>query len=274
MTHVAGVIGQPIAHSLSPAIFTAAFAAAGLDWVYNAWDVGEAEAAAFMGEVREGRIEGLSITMPDKAAVIPALDELSPTARDLGAVNCVARQADRLWGHNTDGAGLVDALRDDEGIELAGLRCAVVGAGGAGRAVARAFGDAGAASVVVVNRSVERASMAAALAGEVGSVGRDTDIADAELVVNTTPLGMGDDARLPFDPDLVGPGQTVVDIVYHPLVTPLLAAATAAGARTVGGLGMLVHQAGHAFRLWTREAPPIEAMRAGAEQALAARGTA
>ena len=148
----AGVIGSPIGHSLSPAIFTAAFAATGLDWVYEAHEVAEADAAAFMVEVREGRIEGLSVTMPDKAAVIPALDELSPTARDLGAVNCVARDGDRLWGHNTDGAGLVDALRDEAGIDVAGRRCAVVGAGGAGRAVVRAFGEAGAASVVVVNR--------------------------------------------------------------------------------------------------------------------------
>jgi shikimate dehydrogenase len=271
MTVVAGVIGSPIAHSLSPAIFAAAFDASGLDWVYNAYEVGEADAAAFMDEVREHRIEGLSVTMPDKAAVIPALDQLSPVARALGAVNCVARQDGRLWGHNTDGDGLVDALREDDAIDLAGRRCAVVGAGGAGRAVARALAEAGAASVMVVNRSADRAQAAAALAGAVGAVGDASDIAAADLVVNTTPLGMGGDAHLPFDVSLVSGGQIVVDIVYHPIVTPLLAGAAAAGARTVGGLGMLVHQAGHAFRLWTGQEPPLDAMRAGATAALAAR---
>ena len=272
MTRVAGVIGSPITHSLSPAIFTAAFDAAGLDWVYRTYEVAEAGAAPFMDEVRQGRIDGLSVTMPDKAAVIPALDRLSPVAQDLGAVNCVARQGDELWGHNTDGDGLVDALRLDEGIEVADLRCVVVGAGGAGRAVARALGRAGASSLVVVNRSRDRAEAAAALAGPSGSVGGTEAFTTADLLVNTTPLGMGEDERLPFDAGLVGAGQIVVDIVYHPLVTPLLAAAAGAGARTVGGLGMLVHQAGHAFRIWTGEEPPLEAMRAGASAALAARG--
>jgi shikimate dehydrogenase len=271
MTFVAGVIGSPIAHSLSPAIFTAAFEAAGLDWVYNAYEVEEAGAAAFMDEVREHRIDGLSVTMPDKAAVIPALDHLSPVAEALGAVNCVVREDDGLWGHNTDGDGLVDALRDDAAIDVAGLRCVVVGAGGAGRAVARALAEGGAASVVVVNRSADRAAAAAALAGSVGRVGAAADIAGADLVVNTTPLGMGDDTHLPFDASLLGAGHAVVDTVYHPLITPLLSAAEAAGARTIGGLGMLVHQAGHAFRLWTGEEPPLDAMRAGALTALAAR---
>jgi shikimate dehydrogenase len=271
MTTRAGVIGSPIGHSLSPAIFTAAFAATGLDWVYEAHEVGEADAAAFMDEVRDGRIEGLSVTMPDKAAVIAGLDDLHPVARDLHAVNCVAREGGRVWGHNTDGDGLLDALRLDEGIDLVGLRCAVVGAGGAGRAIARAFGAAGAAEVMVVNRSPEGATVAAALAGAVGVVGAPADLSGADLVVNTTPLGMGGDDRLPVDPALLRAGQVVVDIVYHPADTPLLQAAVAAGARPVGGLGMLVHQAAHAFRLWTGEEPPIDAMRAGAEQALAAR---
>ena len=272
MTTRAGVIGSPIGHSLSPVIFTAAFRATGLDWVYEAHEVEEEAAAAFMDEVRSGRIEGLSVTMPDKAAVIAGLDDLDPVARELHAVNCVVRQGGRVRGHNTDGDGLVDALRLDEGIELAGLRCAVVGAGGAGRAVARAFGSAGAAQVLVVNRSPDAATVAAALAGPAGAVGTPADLAGADLVVNTTPLGMGDDERLPLDPTLLRAGQVIVDIVYHPTVTPLLQAAAAAGARPVGGLGMLVHQAAHAFRLWTGEEPPVDAMRAATQQALAERG--
>jgi shikimate dehydrogenase len=265
----AGVIGWPIRHSLSPAIFTAAFAATDLDWVYDAFEVPEGEAAGLVAKVRD-ELAGLSVTMPHKAAVIPALDDLTPTARELGAVNCIARDGGRLVGHSTDGAGLVDSLRLDDGIELSGRRVVLLGAGGAGRAVARAVGAEG-AEVVVVNRSPEPAAKAARLAGPAARVGTAAEVAGADVVINATSLGMGDDGRLPFDPAFLGAGQVVVDLVYHPAVTPLLAAAGAAGARAVGGLGMLVHQAAHAFRLWTGEEPPLSAMRAGAERGLARR---
>jgi shikimate dehydrogenase len=269
MTTRAGVIGWPIRHSLSPAIFTAAFAATDLDWAYDAYEVAEGEAPEFVAKVRH-ELAGLSVTMPHKAAVIPALDDLSQIARDLGAVNCIARDGDRLVGHSTDGAGLVDSLRLDDGIELSGRRVVLLGAGGAGRAVARAVGAEG-AEVIVVNRSAERAAEAARLAGSTARVGAVAEVAGADLVINATSLGMADDERLPLDAALLGAGQVVVDLVYHPSVTPLLAAAAAVGARVVGGLGMLVHQAAHAFRLWTGEEPPLAAMRAGAELALARR---
>ena len=269
MTTRAGVIGWPVRHSLSPAIFTAAFAATDLDWAYDAYEVAEGEAVEFVARVRD-ELTGLSVTMPHKAAVIPALEDLSPTARELGAVNCIARDGDRLVGHSTDGAGLVDSLRSDDGIALSGRRVVLLGAGGAGRAVARAIGAEGAV-VVVVNRSAARGAEAARLAGPLASVGTVAEVADADVVINATPLGMGEDDRLPLDASLLGSGQVVVDLVYHPAVTPLLAAAAAAGARPVGGLGMLVHQAAHAFRLWTHEEPPVAAMRSGAEQGLAER---
>jgi shikimate dehydrogenase len=269
----AGVIGRPIGHSLSPAIFRAAFGALGLDgWAYEAFEVGEDQAAAFAGRVRDDLV-GLSVTMPDKAAVIPALDELAPVAADLGAVNCIARHpedAARLVGHNTDGPGLVDALRLDEGLDLHGRRAVLLGAGGAGRAVARALGEAG-VELAVVNRSADRAEVAARLAGARGRVGTLDDVAGAELIVNATSVGMGDDHRLPLERDLLHGGQVVVDLVYHPLETPLLAAAAAAGAHPVGGVGMLVHQAAHQLRLWTGAEPPVDAMRAGALAALAER---
>lgn len=274
-TRAAGVIGSPIRHSLSPAIFNAAFAAAGLDWAYLAFEVPEGAAGLAMGGMRALGIEGLSVTMPHKAAVIEGLDHLSADAEALGAVNCIVRQGGLLHGHNTDGPGFVDALRIDEGIEVADARCAVVGAGGAGRAVARALGTAGAGSVVVVNRSVAPAEHAAALAGPNGRVGVPGDLAAADLVINATPLGMGvvvttagEHEPLPFAVDGLGTGQVVVDLVYHPAVTPLLAAARARGLRTVNGLGMLIHQAAHAFRLWTGEDPPLEAMSAAAVASL------
>ena len=156
---------------------------------------------------------------------------------------------------------------------MSGLRCVVVGAGGAGRAVVRALRTAGAADVAVLNRTPDRAVRAAALAGPAGRVGDTADVAAADLVVNATSLGMAPGDPLPVDPDALHAGQVVADLVYHPAVTPLLGEARARGATAVGGLGMLVHQAAHAYRRWTGGDPPIEAMTTAARHALARRQT-
>ncbi|MEQ1786034.1 MAG: shikimate dehydrogenase [Acidimicrobiales bacterium] len=274
-TRAAGVIGSPIRHSLSPALFNAAFAAAGLDWAYLAFEVPEGAAGLAMGGMRALGLEGLSVTMPHKAAVLEGLDSLSPDAEALQAVNCISRHGSQLHGDNTDGPGFVDALRLDEGIELDGARCVVIGAGGAGRAVARALGQAGATSIGIVNRSPGPAERAAALAGPAGHVAAPNEVEGADLVINATPLGMGvvvttagEPEPLPVAIERLGAGQVVVDLVYHPAITPLLAAARANGLRTVNGLGMLIHQAAHAFRLWTGEDPPLEAMSAAAVASL------
>jgi shikimate dehydrogenase len=275
-TRVAAVIGSPVRHSLSPTIHNAAFAATGLDWVYVAFEVPEGRGGDAVAAVRTLGLAGLSVTMPHKAAVHDAVDERTPVAAALGAVNCVFWRGDRLVGDNTDGAGFLDALRVDEGVEVAGRRCVVVGAGGAGRAVAHALGGAGAAEVVVVNRSPGPAAHAAELAGAAGRVGEPADVARADLVVNATPLGMAVgrvDEPLPVDVGLLRPGQVVVDLIYQPAVTPLLAAAAERGAAAINGLGMLVHQAAHAFRRWTGEEPPVAAMREAAARELARRAS-
>lgn len=265
-TRVAGVIGDPVRHSRSPAIHNAAFAAAGLDWVYVAFEVGEGEVPSALAGMRALGLAGLNVTMPHKQAVADAVDWLTPEAQALDAVNTVVVHDGRLIGHNTDGAGFVDSLLVDEGISLAGLRCVVLGAGGAGRAVVRAMAAAGAAEVVVVNRTPAAAERAVALAGAAGRLGTALDVADADLVVNATPLGMGADRSLPCDPAaLGGASQVVVDLVYDPPETVWMAAARARGLRVVGGLGMLVHQAAHAFTLWTGLEAPLAAMRAAAE---------
>jgi shikimate dehydrogenase len=195
-------------------------------------------------------------------------------AEALGAVNCVFRRAGRLVGDNTDGPGFIEALAVDEGVDVAGRRCALLGAGGAGRAVAHALGEAGAAEVVVVNRSPGPARRAADLAGPVGRVGVPGDVTAADLVVNATPLGMAGGpgpGAVPVEPDLLRDGQVVVDLVYHPAETPLLAVARARGARPVNGVGMLVHQAAHAFVRWTGHRAPLREMTAAIRAELASR---
>jgi shikimate dehydrogenase len=269
-TRLVAVIGHPVGHSRSPALANAAFRAAGLDWTMVAFDVAEGAAEAAIHGVRALGIGGLMVTMPHKAAVIPALDSLTPTARALHAVNSISWVDGALVGHNTDGEGLVSSLRHDTGLEVAGRRCVVVGAGGAARSVVHALAGAGAAEVVVVNRTAERAASAALLAGPVGRVGSPADVANADLVVNATSVGMGAapgaPGPVPFPIDLLQPGQVVVDLVYQPVVTPLLAAAGARGARPVDGIGMLVHQAALSLERWTGAPPDLAAMQ------LAARG--
>ena len=266
-TRVAGVIGSPIRHSRSPALVNAAFAAAGVDWTYAAFEVAPGSGADAVRAMRALGLGGLSVTMPHKADVIAALDRVTPDAEVLGAVNCIAWDGPELVGHNTDGAGLVASLRAD-GVDPAGRRCAVVGAGGAARSVIRALGLAGAAEVVVVNRTEGRAIAAAELAGAVGRAGTEVDLGAAELVINATSVAMGVPAGstgpVPFDPARLGAGQTVVDLVYLPLETPLLAAAAVRGARPIDGLGMLVHQAAIAVQLWTGTPADVAAMQIAA----------
>ena len=269
-TRVAGVIGDPVRHSLSPVIHNAAFAETELDWVFVAFEVCEGDAPAAIAGARAMGIDGLSVTMPHKASVMAALDRLSPVATRLGAVNCIVREGTELVGHSTDGAGLVDALAYDEGFSPEGKQCVVIGAGGAARAVVLALADAGANEVVVINRTRENAELAAALAGKSGRVGTEADARAAELVINATPLGMvGTPAGPAIDPTLFHSNQLVVDLVYAPPITPTIQAARAAGAHAVGGLGMLVHQAAHAFTLWTGHEAPLPAMSAAAMATLA-----
>lgn len=272
-TRLAGVIGDPVRHSLSPALHNAAFSALGLDWAYVAFPVRSGRVReALAGAVALG-IEGLSVTMPHKTAVADTLDRCSPTARALRSVNTVVRDGDDLIGESTDGQGFIDGLRSDPGFDPSGRRCLVAGAGGAGRAVVLALAEAGATEVVVLNRTAERGEAAAALGGAVGRTGQPAEIEEMDLVVNATPVGMAGEAgdqttSSPLEPGLLHPGQVLVDLVYHPPTTGLIDAARQRGVTAVNGVGMLVHQAALAFRLWTGEDPPLGAMRAAAAEAL------
>lgn len=269
----AGVIGFPVRHSLSPVICQAAFDELGLDWVYAAFEVAAGDAGRALDHMRNRGMAGLSVTMPHKADAADAVDELSPAAAALGVVNCVARDGDRLIGHNTDGAGFCDALLA-EGVELAGIGGAVLGAGGAARAVVAELARRGVAEVAVIARRPEAAASAAALAGSVGATAGPADIGKYRLVVNATPVGMAETegaGNLPLDPELLHAGQHVAELVYNPLHTPLLAECGRRGVPSSTGVGMLVHQAAHAVGIWTGAEPPIDAMTAAATAALESR---
>ncbi len=270
-TAVVGVIGDPVAHSLSPLLHNTAFEVMGVDWVSVGFPVEAGHAGAALEGAAALGVRGLSVTMPHKDAVARLVGQRSPLADRLGAVNCLVMKGQRWFGENTDGPGFVASVRHGGRFEPDGARCLVVGAGGAARAVTAALADAGAAEVVVVNRTQDRAASAAALAGRAGRVGAATDATACGLVVNATPLGMGTGSvpaasaaggatAWPVDPSLLGPGQMVVDLVYHPRTTPWMAAAASRGATVANGVGMLVHQAALQLTAWTGMEAPVGAM--------------
>ncbi len=261
---VVGVIGDPVAHSLSPVLHNAAFAELGLDWVSVAFRVPAGSAAEALRGAAALGIRGLSVTMPHKDAAASLVDRCTPLAARLGAVNCVTFENRSSTGDSTDGPGLIAALRRGPGFDPSGRRCLVVGAGGAARAVIAALADAGASDVAVVNRTPERAVAAAALAGPAGRIGEPAEASSCDLVIDATPLGMagretsGEDWAV--GPSLLHAGQVVVDLVYDPPETAWLAAARAHGATVANGLGMLVHQAALQLTTWTGAEAPVEAM--------------
>ncbi len=286
-----GVIGSPVRQSLSPLLHNAAFAALDLNWVSLAFPVAPGQVPAALNGMRALGVAGLSVTMPHKAEVATLVDSCSDVAARLQAVNCVINEDGTLRGANTDGDGFLASLRRAAGFEPAGKRCLVIGAGGAARAVTHALGRAGAADVAVVNRTPDRAGGVAALAGSAGRAVATVDaaqVAQSDLVVNATPIGMAGMAGVAGEtgvagvagvtgvagagesadesgqwlvaPALLHAGQVVTDLVYAPRPTPWLAASAAAGATTVDGLGMLVHQAALQLELWTGQNAPVDVM--------------
>ncbi len=258
-TAVVGVIGDPVAHSLSPRLHNAAFRSLGIDWVSVGFPVSAGALAPALSGMAALGIRGLSVTMPHKSEAARLVSVRTPIAELLGAVNCVWPDGGGIRGDNTDGGGLLAALARQAGFDPSGRRCLVIGAGGAARAVVAALAGEG-AEVVVVNRSSEPAARAAALAGPGGRVGVPADAATADLVVNATPLGMRPGDALPLDPGLVPDGALAVDLIYRPSPTPWLGALRSRGVEALDGLGMLVHQAALQIERWTGLAAPVDAM--------------
>ena len=265
-TRVAGIIGWPVEHSLSPAMHNAAFAALGLDWTYVAFPVHpDAVERAIAGLAAAG-VAGLNATIPHKRAALEAASSASDAAAAIGAANTLVPDGEGGFrADNTDATGFLRALDEQAPLGLEGRDALVIGAGGAARAVVHALRSRG-ARVRVANRTAARA---AELGDPVPFVPAALDMVagQAALVVNATSLGLhGDDA--PGELPLAGLGrdQVVADIVYRPGGTPWLAAAAGRGARTVDGLGMLLHQGAAAFEGWTGREAPIDAMRAALER--------
>ena len=266
-----GIIGAPVAHSLSPAIQGAALRAAAVDASYERWETPPASLPARIAALRERGCFGANVTIPHKQAVLPLLDEVAPPAADIGAVNTIVNDSGRLVGHNTDGAGFIVSLMEVD-FRPAGKRFLLVGAGGAARGIAFALARAGAVGIDITNRTPARAE---ALATAIDGLARPfaSPPAPYECVVNCTSAGMhgsGAETILPCDPAAAAPGTLIVDIVYAPEETPLLRAARAAGLPALGGLPMLIHQGALAFELWTGRPAPLDAMREAARAALAA----
>jgi len=274
MSTIAAVIGSPISHSLSPAIHNAAFLSSHRDGEYVAVECGISDVDATLANLQSSGVVGLSVTMPLKEAVIDCLDLVTPDADFLNAVNCISFGPTGSIGHNTDGDGCCDALTEQGGARLRGATAVLLGAGGTARSIALALVRRG-AHVVIVNRTQSHAmdlvGSFAAFGDEVSiTVGDQSSIASASILINATSVGMNS-SEIPIDPSLLHNHLTVLDAVYSPLETSLLAAARLTGATVVDGLWMLIHQARHQQKLWFGEFSDASAMRLAAERELSAR---
>jgi shikimate dehydrogenase len=256
---VAGVIGWPVAHSRSPRLHGHWLATHGIDGAYVPLPVHPDGLAAAISGLRAAGFRGVNVTLPHKQAVMALCDRLEPSARRAGAVNTLVFDAQGIIGSNTDGTGFLANLRA-HGTEPAG-HALLLGAGGGARAIAAALLYAGVA-VTIANRTPAHAeTLAQALPGvqTVPWEARHQALADKSLLVNTTQLGMTGQPPLEMSLDRAQPGLVVSDIVYAPLETPLLADARARGLATVGGVGMLLHQAVPGFAAWFGVTPVVDA---------------
>jgi shikimate dehydrogenase len=270
-------MGDPMEHSVSPAMHNAAFRALGLDYAYLPFRVRREDLAAAIAGVRALNIRGLNITIPHKVEVIGLLDEIDPPAQRIGAVNVLLNDSGRLTGYNTDAQGFLQML-SGHGIEPQGKNVVMLGAGGAARAIGFALASRG-AMLTILNRTLDAAANCAAdISGATGQPVKALEMTRANiasvlegagLLVNATSVGMLPDAcATPVDRDLLGPHLTVVDIVYNPCQSKLLKEAEQAGAKTINGLEMLVWQGALAFEKWTGHQPPLDVMRKAATAAL------
>lgn len=259
-TRVAGVIGRPIAHSMSPVLHNAWLAAADIDGVYVPFSVDEARFGDFVNSMRGGSLAGLNVTLPFKAHALAIADEASRRARLAEAANVlVFREDGSILADNTDGLGLLAAFAEQApGFDPKAGPVVILGAGGGARGAAAAFVDAGAPEVRIVNRTVEKAAVIAASLGARAYPLTDAAAAfdGAYAVVNATSAGLADAQPLDVPLDATPATAIVMDMVYKPLKTPFLVQAEGLGRRTVDGLAMLIGQAVPSFEAFYGQAPP------------------
>lgn len=265
---IIGLIGNPVKHSKSPQMHNALFAKLGLKYEYLAFNVAAGELERAVTGLKAMNLAGANVTVPHKVDIIPYLDAISPEVVAIGAVNTIVNRDGRLIGYNTDGAGYLQSLVAETGIDLTGQRVLILGAGGAARAIAYTLAQEELAELTILNRDLDKAQ---ALANNL-SVSFPLNIAiideinnyapEADLIINTTTVGMTphvDQTLVPME--LIHAGQLVSDIVYNPEETRLLREAAVQGARTHGGLGMFINQGALAFTKWTGLEPDTDFMR-------------
>ena len=272
---VAAIIGDPVAQSLSPAMHNAVFRQRKLDWEYVAMEVREDALNEVLRTLGDKGIKALSVTMPHKEAVFEMLNNASnglgnvdESAKSARSVNTISVTDGRLIGSNTDGDGCCNAI-EQAGVDVAGSRAVIIGAGGTARAIVATLARRGASDIAVINRTESRAQdvITSATVARVGSVG---DIANANILINATSVGMGTQ-ETPVEAGLLHSSLVVLDAVYHPLETTLLRDAKLAGAKTVDGLWMLVHQGALQQLAWFKEIGDVQLMRQAALDELANR---
>ena len=271
-TRVCGVIGDPIEHTMSPAMHNAVFKELGMDYLYVAFRVKKEELGEAIRGMRALSIRGLNVTIPHKVDVIPFLDELDPLAERIGAVNTIVNDDGVLKGYNTDATGFLQALLERE-IGPKGKNVVILGAGGASRAISFILAERG-ANLVILNRLLEL-DWAEELARQISQVfekeiealkldeeNLTTVLREADILVNATSVGMSPNINeTPVPAKLLNSGLVVFDIVYNPIKTKLLREAEAAGAKTIGGLNMLAWQGALAFEQFTGQKAPVDLMR-------------
>jgi len=269
-TGVCGVIGDPVEHSLSPVMHNVAFEELNLDFVYLAFRVRREELREAIIGARSLDLHGLNVTMPHKNAVTRYLDEIDSTARSIGAVNTILNNKGRLLGYNTDGIGALKAL-EENGITLNEKKLLLLGAGGAGKAIA--FHAAREVEeLVILNRTPEKAKKLAEVLrkefnNKINGNAFSTEIMkqelrDTDILVNATSVGMHPDVNQSLvSPSLLKPDLYVMDTIYSPLETKLAKDAKAVGAKVVSGIEMLVYQGAASFEIWTNHPAPVKVMK-------------
>ncbi len=272
-TGLIALLGSPVSHSLSPLMHNEAFRLLGLDLVYLCFDVTEETLEEAVTGLKRCSIRGFNLTMPNKNRILPLLDTLSPAARLIGAVNTVVNENGRLTGHNTDGLGFVSAL-GEEGIAVEGRTVTLLGAGGAATAIVTQLALDGAGPIHVLFRPESRFAprmyaLKEQLEKETGATlclesmdALEEALAGSSLLINATNVGMAAQEGQSLVPaSLLRRDLFVADVIYNPRQTRLLLDAREAGCRSMNGLGMLLHQGAAAFRLWTGQEMPLEAIR-------------